>query len=73
MVLEEAVHRGGMNPGIINMYANATHAAKLAREKIKLETLVKQREQQFQAQQHAERQRRARPTPQRAEVAEEVD
>lgn len=73
MVLEEAVHRGGMNPGIINMYANATHAAKLAREKIKLETLVKQREQQFQAQQHAERQRRARPAPQRAEVAEEVD
>ena len=73
MVLEEAVHRGGMNPGIINMYANATHAAKLAREKIKLETLFKQREQQFQAQQHAERQRRARPAPQRAEVAEEVD
>jgi hypothetical protein len=72
-VLEEAVHRGGMSPGIINMYANATHTAKLEREKIKLETLVQQREQQFEAQQHAERQRRARPMPQRVPEAEEVD
>lgn len=73
MVLDEAVHRGGMNPEIINMYANATHTAKLAREKIKLETLARQKEQQFQAQQHAERQRRARPMPQRVPEAEEVD
>jgi hypothetical protein len=71
-VITEAIG-GGMNPGIINMYANTTHAAKLAREKMKLAILAQQREQQLEAQQHAERQRRAMFEPQRAPQAEVVD
>jgi hypothetical protein len=71
-VIAEAI-RGGMNRGIINMYDNATHTAKLEHEKIRLAALAQKREQQFQAQQHAERQRRGRPEPQRMQEAEVVD
>lgn len=72
--IAEAV-RGGMKRDIINMYANATHTEKLAREKAQLAALAQQRvQQQVEAQRHEERQRRARPARQGAKVdAEEVD